>query len=148
MAQEHSREERTARLLPEELHLLDLTGTLHRLRSEPEYAANGRNGTTLVKNPAVRVVLEALREGAGMAEHRAPGPITVQVLEGEIQFSVGEAVHTLRAGQLLVLPTRRPHSVKAAQDSAFLLTIAPLGPIGASALSHEGHDAAVTPSGP
>ena len=99
MALEHSREERTARLLPEELHLFDLKGTLQRLRSEPEYAENGRNGTTLVKNAELRVVLEALREGADMAEHRAPGPITVQVLEGEIRFSVGEAVHTLRPGR-------------------------------------------------
>ena len=137
MALEHTREERTARLLPDELHVFDLRRMVEGLRGEPEYAANGRNGTTLVKNAEVRVVLEALREGADLAEHRAPGPITVQVLEGEIQFSVGETVHVLRPGELLVLPTCRPHVVKAAQDSAFLLTIAPPGPIGASARSRE-----------
>lgn len=126
MALEHTCEERTARLLPEELHLFDLKRTAEGLRSEPEYATNGRNGTTLVKDAEVRVVLEVLREGAELAEHRAPGPITVQVLEGEIQFSGGETVHTLRPGELLVLPACRPHAVKAARDSAFLLTIAPL----------------------
>jgi quercetin dioxygenase-like cupin family protein len=133
MAQEHSREERTARLVSDELHLFDLVGTLERLRREPEYAANGRNGTTLVKNAELRVVLEALREGAGMAEHRAPGPITVQVLEGQIRFRVGETIRTLRPGELLVLPARIPHAVQAARDSAFLLTIVLPGPIGASA---------------
>jgi len=126
MALEHSREERTARLFTEELHLFNLPETMQGLRGEPEYAANGRNGTTLVKDAELRVVLQVLREGAEMAEHHAPGPITVQVLDGEIQFSVGEVVHTLRPGGLLVLPTRRPHAVKAARDSAFLLTIAPL----------------------
>jgi quercetin dioxygenase-like cupin family protein len=133
MAQEHSREERTARLVGDELHLFDLMGTLQRLRSEPEYTANGRNGTTLVKNAELRVVLEALREGAGMAEHRAPGPITVQVLEGEIRFRMGETVRTLRRGELLILPASRPHAVEAGRDSAFLLTIALPGPFGAAA---------------
>jgi quercetin dioxygenase-like cupin family protein len=126
MGLEHTREERTARFRLEELHLFDLEGTLQRLRSVPEYAANGRNGTTLVKNAELRVVLEVLRKGAGLAEHRAPGAITVQVLEGEIQFSVGDSVHTLHPGELLVLPDCRPHAVKAALDSAFLLTIVPL----------------------
>lgn len=130
MAPEHSREERTARLLPEELHLFDLTATVQGLRGEPEYAANGRNGTTLVKDAEMRVVLQVLRGGAELVEHHAPGPITVQVLEGEIQFSVGKTVHTLRPGQLLALPTRIPHSVSAAQDAAFLLTIAPSHPTG------------------
>jgi quercetin dioxygenase-like cupin family protein len=125
MTLEHTREQREARLSAEEVHLFDLKSALQTLRGEAEYAANGRNGTTLVKNAEVRVVLEALREGAGLAEHRAPGPITVQAVEGEIQFRVGETVHTLRPGQLLALPAGRPHAVHAAQDSAFLLTIAP-----------------------
>jgi quercetin dioxygenase-like cupin family protein len=137
MALEHSREERTARLLPEELHLFDLQRTVIGLRAEPEYAADGRNGTTLVKDAEMRVVLQVLREGSEMAEHHAPGPITVHVLEGEIQFSAGETAHTLRPGDLLALPTRRPHAVKAACDAAFLLTIAPAGPIGASATARE-----------
>ncbi|MGV3719879.1 MAG: cupin domain-containing protein [Actinomycetota bacterium] len=125
MALEHTRDERTSRLVTEELHLFDLGSTLQGLRSEPEYDRNGRNGTTLVKNPDLRVVLMALRDGGAMAEHHAPGPITVQALEGKIEFSTGGAVHVLTPGKLLALPSGQPHSVKAVQDSAFLLTIAP-----------------------
>ncbi|MGV3721947.1 MAG: cupin domain-containing protein [Actinomycetota bacterium] len=128
MTLEHTRTEREARLLPEEVHLFDLPSTLETLRREPQYETNGRNGTTLVKNPEVRVVLQAMRPEAHLAEHHAPGPITVQVLEGEIEFKVGDRGHTLRPGSLLVLPARVPHSVRAVQESAFLLTIAPAAP--------------------
>jgi len=125
MTPEHTRVERETRLFPQVPHLFDLHTTLETLRNETQYAASGRNGVTLVKNPVVRVVLQAMRPGARLAEHHAPGPITVQVLQGEIEFSVGETVHTLHVGNLLALPARVPHSVHAVQESVFLLTIVP-----------------------
>lgn len=125
MNPEHTRAERDARLFPQVPHLFDLRSTVETLRSEPLYATNGRNGITLVKNPEMRLVLQAMSAGSRLAEHHAPGPITVQVLEGEIEFSVGETVHTLHAGSLLALPARVPHSVHSAQESVFLLTLVP-----------------------
>lgn len=126
MAFDHSREEREARLLPDAPHLFDLPGAAAGLRGEPVYSGSGRSGTTLVKHSELRVVLQALRQGAGLAEHHAPGPITVQVLEGELEFTVGDSVHALRPGSLLVLPAGVPHAVHAVQDAVFLLTIVPL----------------------
>ena len=46
---------------------------------------NGRNARTLVKNGPLRVTLVLLQNGGKIAPHRAAGPITVQVLDGEIQ---------------------------------------------------------------
>ncbi|MGV3722994.1 MAG: cupin domain-containing protein [Actinomycetota bacterium] len=126
MVLEHTRPEREMRLLPEVTHLIDLGSTLEALRNEPDYVANGRNGTTLVKNTELRMVLQAMLPGARLLEHHAPGPITVQVLDGEIEFSVGSTVHTIRRGEMLALPARVPHAVHAVRESAFLLTIAPL----------------------
>lgn len=103
-----------------------MRGTLASLRQEPYYEHNGRNAITLVKNSEIRVVLQAMQPGSSLAEHHAPGPITVQVLEGEIRFHTGGLTQRLRAGELLVLPAGVPHSVDAVQESAFLLTIAPL----------------------
>jgi quercetin dioxygenase-like cupin family protein len=107
------------------LHVFAHTEYAQTLREEPEYEANGRNGTTLVKTPALRVVLEVLRRGAELGEHRAPGPITVQVLQGEIRFHTGEDTFRVREGELLALPAERPHAVEAMRDSALLITIAP-----------------------
>jgi quercetin dioxygenase-like cupin family protein len=125
MRLERTRAERKERLDEGTLHVFALEQYARDLRGEPAYPTSGRNGITLVKSPALRVVLEVLRAGAELAEHRAPGPITVQVLEGEIRFSTGEDTFRVRAGELLALPPGRPHSVEAVRDSVLLLTIAP-----------------------
>lgn len=108
-------------------HVVDLNATLETLREEPEYAENGRNGVLLVKNAELRVVLQAMRAGAELLEHQAPGPITVHVLEGSLRFQTGEEGVELHPGELLTLPAHRRHAVLALQDAVFLLTIAPEG---------------------
>lgn len=134
MKLERTREERTERLDTGLLHAFALAQYASALREEPEYAANGRNGVTLVKTLGLRVVLEVLRSGAELAEHRAPGSITVQVLEGEVRFHTGEETFRIREGEMLALPASRPHAVEAVRDTAFLLTIAPPVPKEAASL--------------
>jgi quercetin dioxygenase-like cupin family protein len=126
MILERTRAERQERLDVGLLHVFALKQYTDALREEPEYVRHGRNGVTLVKTNGLRVLLEALRQGAELAEHRAPGPITVQVLEGEIRFQTGEDTFRVRQGETLALPAGRPHSVEAVRDSAFLITIAPV----------------------
>lgn len=127
MVLERTRPERKERLDEGMLHVFPLEDYARDLREETAYTANGRNGVTLVKSHALRVVLEVLRAGAELAEHRAPGPITVQVLEGEIRFPTGEDTFRVRAGEVLALAPGRPHSVEAVRDSTLLITIAPEG---------------------
>ena len=123
MPLEHSRQEREERFAPGGIHVLELEAVARELRQEPEYQKNGRNGTTLVKTPRLRQVLEVLRAGARLEEHTAPGPITLQLLHGELRFEAGAEAVPLRAGRLLALAAESPHLVEALQDSTFLLTI-------------------------
>jgi quercetin dioxygenase-like cupin family protein len=123
MPLEHSRPERETRFAAGDLHVQAWETVARELRQEPEYQKNGRNGTTLVKTPRLRQVLEVLRAGACLEEHTAPGPISVLVLEGELQFEAGAESVPLQPGQLLSLPSERPHRVEAVKDSTFLLTI-------------------------
>ncbi len=64
-----------------------------------------------------------LQAGKALAYHTAPGEITVQCIEGEITFTAHGKIELLKAGQLLHLVTREPHSVSAIVDSSFLLTV-------------------------
>ena len=105
------------------MHTFSLRTLIRELRTEPEYLNYGRCGMTLVKNGDLRVLIEVLRPGGGLPPHRAPGPITFQVLEGEIRFTAGDQVAHLRAGEFLTLPAGE-HHVEAITESAFLLTIA------------------------
>ena len=58
-------------------------------------------------------MLIALHQGAEMARHIADGIISVQVLEGEIQFNTDLQSVQLSEGQMLTLHERFAHSVLA-----------------------------------
>jgi quercetin dioxygenase-like cupin family protein len=95
-----------------------------RITGSERQEAHGRSGRTLVKDGPLRVNLVALGAGEALAEHHAPGPITVQVLEGAIRFTAGGTHHDLHAGELLALGARTPHAVTSEEGGVFLLTIA------------------------
>lgn len=94
------------------------------IRRFPPDGASGRRAETLLKTPHLRVVLVTMRVGAELAEHAAPGPITVQPLRGRFAFLVEGEVRALAPGTLLSVDRRIRHRVRALEDGAFLLTIA------------------------
>ncbi len=78
---------------------------------------------TLLKTGKLEVVRLVMTAGKEIAEHKAPGEITVHCLEGRIAFTALGQTHELTAGQLLYLGVGAPHSVRCAEDASFLLTI-------------------------
>ncbi|RUL89680.1 cupin domain-containing protein [Tautonia sociabilis] len=78
---------------------------------------------TLFKTQAIEVVRLVMAAGKEIAEHRAPGEITVHCLEGEIALTVLGTTRVLQAGQMLYLNAGEPHSVRSISDSSILLTI-------------------------
>ena len=84
--------------------------------------ATARTGT-LFKTAKVEVIRLVMAAGKVLAEHKAPGEITVHCLEGKLAFTALGRTHDLTAGQLLYLPAGEPHSVRCLEDASFLLTI-------------------------
>ena len=83
----------------------------------------GRSSLSLVRGNDLTVVLIVLKAQAVLHEHTAPGPITVTALSGHLQFSTATESKLLRTGDAAVCVAHLPHSVKALEDSAFLLVI-------------------------
>jgi quercetin dioxygenase-like cupin family protein len=78
---------------------------------------------TLIKTPHVEVIRMVLSAGKVLAEHKAPGEITVQCLEGRMTFRTMGQTKQLQPGDLLYLSAEEAHSVEAIEDSSFLLTM-------------------------
>ena len=97
---------------------------LERLRREPAWRAGDRNAITLVKTPALSVVLLAVKEGARLQEHRAEGSVTIQVVSGSVRVDAGGRRVELAPGEVLVLEPGLEHALEAVRESAVLLTIA------------------------
>jgi quercetin dioxygenase-like cupin family protein len=85
-------------------------------------ASAGRRARSLVKDGPLRVTVVQVEAGGRIAEHAAPGPITVQPLDGRIRFTAEDGTHDLGPGQLLALGPGIRHSVSSDEGGAFLLT--------------------------
>lgn len=62
-----------------------------------------------------------------MAPHRVAGAITVQCLEGAIEFEAHGRQNFLRAGHLVYLEPQAMHALKALEDSSVLVTLVHAG---------------------
>lgn len=89
-----------------------------------ELAENpARAGRTIVKEGALTVTLVAVKPGGELRPHKADGPITVQVLEGEIEVQSGGASRKLPAGTLVAFNSGIVHGVTSPRGGIFLLTV-------------------------
>ena len=89
---------------------------------------SGARTTALLKAEQLEVVRIVLHAGQGLREHKAPGEITVQCLEGDVEFQTPDTLHRLRAGDFIHLRGGEPHSLQARADSSLLVTICLVAP--------------------
>ena len=91
---------------------------------QPLGSALSTTGTrTLVKTETLEIVRLVVPAGKVHKEHRVPGEITVQCLEGKCAFTAAGSTRELEAGHLLYLAGGEPHSLRAVEDCSLLLTI-------------------------
>jgi len=102
---------------------IDLPAFLAQIKQEATWHNSDRNAITVFKTNGLRIVLVALHAGTKIKEHRAEGIISVQVLEGMIQFNANDQDINLARGQMLALQKGISHSVLAKEESVFLLTL-------------------------
>ncbi len=83
-------------------------------------------------NIVTKVILETsftkeirilLKKGQNMKEHKAPFPIIVHVLSGEINFGVEGTVKRLKRGDIITLLANVAHDLTALDDSIIRLTL-------------------------
>lgn len=124
MGQEHTSSYAREHQLQGDLLSFDLEGEVDDLRRQLSATSQDRIAKTLVKEGPIRLTLIAMKQGATIAEHHAPGPCTLHFISGKAVFTGGGQGDTVEAGRVLAFDTRVAHSLTAETDSAFLLTIA------------------------
>ena len=78
---------------------------------------------TLAQNKAVSLTLFALSKGEEISTHDSIGDAMVYVIDGTGQFTVDNVEHICKAGDVLVMPAKKPHAVFAKEDFKMLLTV-------------------------
>ena len=78
---------------------------------------------TLFKSEQIEVLRLVLPAGKVIAEHRAPGEMTIHCVEGCIAFTAAGKTQELTGGQMLYLMRGEPHALEAREPSSALVTI-------------------------
>ena len=77
----------------------------------------------VVKRDAGNVTLFAFDAGQELSEHTAPYDALVQVVDGEAAITVAGRPYRLGTGEMILMPARTPHALRAASRFKMLLTM-------------------------
>jgi quercetin dioxygenase-like cupin family protein len=78
---------------------------------------------TLMDKPVGTVTIFAFDEGQGLSEHAAPYDAMVHVLEGELDLTLSGISHSMKEGDVIVMPANEAHALKAVRPFKMLLTM-------------------------
>ncbi len=78
---------------------------------------------TILKAEQLELIRIVLLAGKEMREHKVPGEITLQCIEGCVELRALEKTLTLKTGDLVHLQGNGLHALAAIEDSSMLLTI-------------------------
>lgn len=102
---------------------MNLHESIEQLKNTISWVEKDRNSIILYKSETMQIVLIGLHENAELKPHKASGVISVQVLEGKINFIAGDQRSILEKGHVIALEENCTHSVLALKESFFLLTL-------------------------
>ena len=78
-----------------------------------DYQADAVVSRVILKAKTGTVTVFAFDEGQGLSEHTAPFDALIQVLDGEAEITISGKAHPVRAGEVIIMPANKPHSLKA-----------------------------------
>ncbi|MBK6631397.1 MAG: cupin domain-containing protein [Betaproteobacteria bacterium] len=81
------------------------------------------SSSTLIREKHLEVFRLVLPAGKAASDHKAAGAITIQCLEGMVEFEAHGRTQTMQAGSLVYLADAEPHAVKALADASLLITV-------------------------
>lgn len=103
---------------------ININDFIEKIKAESTWKDSDRNSMTVHKSDNMVVVLIGLHAGAELKPHKAGGVLSLQLLQGAIDFIVEQRKTTVSKGQMIVLQENIFHSVVAQEESFLLLTIA------------------------
>ena len=101
----------------------EITARGHNLATLLDYQNGAVVSRTLVDKKAGTITLFAFAQGEGLSEHTAPFDAFVQIVEGRGEITITGRIHTVEAGQFIIMPANKPHSLRALEQFKMLLVM-------------------------
>jgi quercetin dioxygenase-like cupin family protein len=91
-----------------------------------EYNENKPAITVLIDNDNTKEIRIAMRKGQFMKEHKTAFPIVVEIVDGDVDFSVNGVKNSLQKGDLVALEGNVPHDLFSTSDCIIRLSLSKL----------------------
>ena len=67
----------------------------------------------IIKKELGTVTVFAFDKDQGLSEHSAPFDAMVQIIDGEAEIIISGVKHTVKAGEMIIMPADEPHALQA-----------------------------------
>ncbi|AMK16249.1 Cupin domain-containing protein [Methanobrevibacter olleyae] len=92
---------------------MDIKGKAIEMESMIEYQKDSVVSMEVIKKELGTVTLFAFDQGQGLSEHSAPFDAMVQIIDGEAEITLAGEGHTVKKGEMLIMPANIPHALQA-----------------------------------
>ena len=77
------------------------------------YGSGAVVSRTIIKKKTGTVTIFSFDKGQGLSEHTAPFDAMVHILDGEAKIVISGKPNKVKAGELIIMPANKPHSLMA-----------------------------------
>lgn len=93
------------------------------LRDLAVYQEHSVVSREIVRKPSGTMTVFAFDKGEGLSEHTAPFDAAVYILEGDARITIDGKPHTVKGGEMIIMPANKPHALKAVTRYKMLLVM-------------------------
>ncbi|MCZ7603203.1 MAG: cupin domain-containing protein [Melioribacteraceae bacterium] len=88
-----------------------------------EYQSGGIVSKQIIKKPNGNLTLFGFDKGESLTEHTSPFEAVVNIIEGEMEITIGGKPYNVKAGEMIIMPPNIPHGLVAKEKTKMFLTM-------------------------
>jgi quercetin dioxygenase-like cupin family protein len=102
--------------------IVDMTQVM-KLKDMAHYQEHSVVSREIIRKPSGTMSVFAFDKGEGLSEHTAPFDAVVFLLEGEAEIRIDGKPHSVKEGEMIIMPANKPHALTAVTSYKMLLVM-------------------------
>ena len=102
---------------------MNIIGEVGSLNNLVDYQDDSVVSKEVIKKGKGSVTLFAFDKGQGLSEHTAPFDAFVYIFDGKAEITIAGKQYSLKTGETINMPEKKPHSLKAIERFKMLLVM-------------------------
>ena len=103
--------------------MINIVGEVGSLVSLVDYQEGAVVSKEVIKKEKGTITLFAFDKGQGLSEHATPFDALVYIFDGKAEINIAGKQYYLKAGETMIMPANKPHSLKTVDRFKMLLVM-------------------------